>query len=143
VVHGPILIAFSELNGYEYGTRERNIYRSLVNRKPDEVIASGIAVFHGDFPIPAAASMAHISRSSTNLKRDPKLALTAAKAAVALVPDGLDENLALADARAASEDKAGARAALHVAAAKVSRMEPEAQNFWRHEIEKKLAQLRP
>jgi hypothetical protein len=143
VVHGPILISFSDLNGYELGTRERNLYRTFFKRKPDETIANGVAVYYGNFPMPAAASMDHINRSSANLKRDPKLALTEAEAAVALVPDGYDQNCALADARANVGDNGGARAALQVAADAVSRMEPEAQKFWRTEIDKKVATLKP
>jgi len=63
--------------------------------------------------------------------------------AVSLVPDGFDENRALADARAALRDNAGARAALHVAAAAVSRMKPEARNILQAQIDKKLEEIRP
>jgi Dolichyl-phosphate-mannose-protein mannosyltransferase len=48
VVHGPILISLGDLNGWEYGSRERNIYRDFVDRKPDELIANGVAVYYGD-----------------------------------------------------------------------------------------------
>ena len=143
VVHGPILISFSDLNGYEFGTRERNPYRGLALREPDETIANGIAVYRGDMPLPAASSMAHVSRAKAALKRDPKLALKEAEIAVALVPDGFDENLALADARFACGDKAGASAALQAVETAMSRMEPEAQQYWRGEVDKKFAGVRP
>jgi hypothetical protein len=48
VVHGPILISLGDLNGWETGSRERNIYRDFVDHKPDELIANGIAVYYGD-----------------------------------------------------------------------------------------------
>jgi hypothetical protein len=41
VVHGPILISFADLNGFEFGARVRNPYRSLFVRQPDDVIANG------------------------------------------------------------------------------------------------------
>jgi hypothetical protein len=72
-----------------------------------------------------------------------QLALAEAKTAVALVPDGFDENRALAEARTAVGDKGGARAALQIAASVVARMEPSAQQFWRPEIDKKLAAITP
>jgi hypothetical protein len=143
VVHGPILISLGDLNGWEFGTRERNPYRSFVDREPDEMIANGVAAYYGDRAIPAAASMAHVSRASANLGGDRKLALAEAETAVALVPDGFEENRVLAEARAAIGDKSGARAALQVAAAAVARMEPSAQAFYRQEIDKKIAAMSP
>ena len=143
VVHGPILISLGDLNGWEFGTRERNPYRSFVDREPDETIANGVAVYYGDRAIPAAASMAHVSRAYANLGGNRPLALAEAETAVALVPDGFEENRALAEARAVTGDKSGARAALQIAAAAVARMEPSAQEFYRQEIDKKLVEFRP
>ena len=143
VVHGPILISLGDLNGWEFGTRERNPYRSFVDREPDETIANGVAVYYGDRAIPAAASMAHVSRAYANLGGNRPLALAEAETAVALVPDGFEENRALAEARAANGDKSGARAALQIAAAAVARMEPSAQEFFRQEIDKKIAAITP
>jgi len=143
VVHGPILISLADLNGWENGTREQNPYRAFADRKPDETIANGVAVYYGDFGIPAAASRAHISRAYANLSGNRRLALSEAEIAVALVPGGFDENRVLADARVASGDKAGAQAALQIAAAAVARMEPSAQLFWQLEIDKKIAAITP
>jgi hypothetical protein len=143
VVRGPILISFSDLNGFENGSRERNPYRAFLDRKPDETIANGVAVYYGDFAIPAAASMAHIMRASINRDRNPRLALAEAETAVALVPDGFDENRALADACLAVGDTARARAALQIADAAVARMEPSAREFWQAEIDKKIAAVTP
>lgn len=139
VVHGPILISLADLNGWENGSRERNIYRTFANRKPDELIANGVAVYYGDFAILPAASISHISRAYGNMGGDRRLVLSEAETAVALVPDGFDENRVLAEARLAVGDKAGARAALQVAAIAVARMEPSAREYWRHEIDKKVA----
>jgi hypothetical protein len=139
VVHGPILISLADLNGWENGSRERNTYRTFANRKPDELIANGVAVYYGDFAILPAASISHISRAYGNMGGDRRLALAEAETAVALVPDGFDENRVLAEARFAVGYKAGARAALQVATIAVARMEPSAQEYWRHEIDKKVA----
>jgi len=48
VVHGPVLISLGDLNGWEYGSRERNICRDFVAHKPGELIANGIAVYYSD-----------------------------------------------------------------------------------------------
>ena len=73
----------------------------------------------------------------------PRPALAEAETAAALVPDGSDENRVRAEARAASGDKTGARSALHIAATAVARMEPSEQEFWRREINRKLAGVAP
>jgi hypothetical protein len=52
VVHGPILVSFPDLNGFEFGTKVANPYQSLFERKPDEVIADAVAVYYGDFCSP-------------------------------------------------------------------------------------------
>ena len=143
VVHGPILISLADLNGWENGSRERNTYRTFANRKPDELIANGVAVYYGDFAIVPAASIAHISRAYGNMGGDRRLALSEAETAVALVPDGFDENRVLADVRAAVGDKPGARTALQTAATAVARMESSAREYWQKEIDKKLAGVTP
>ena len=139
IVHGPILISFADLNGFEFGTKLQNPYQSLFERKPDDVIANGIAVFQGDFALPRAAALEYVRQTDRNLKKDPQAALAAAQKAVALVPDGLDSNMALGDAYAALGNQAAAQAAYAVAQRRVPEMEPTSQEEWKPILEKKIA----
>ena len=139
VVHGPILISFADLNGFEFGTKVRNPYQQLFERTPDEVIANGVAVFRGDSALPEADALAYWHRSNDLLQKNSKVALQAAQQSVALTPDGFDANLALGDAQAALGMKAEARAAYAVAQHRVSEMEPSSRDQWGPELKKKLS----
>ena len=141
IVHGPVLISYGDLNGFEFGTKMRNPYQRLFERRPDDVIANGIAVFYGDFSLPEAAALEYEQQVRRNLKKDPQAALRSAQSAVALVPDGFDANLSLGDAFAGTGNQAAARAAYMVAMRRVAEMEPTAQAYWRPILEKKLADV--
>jgi hypothetical protein len=141
IVHGPVLISYGDLNGFEFGTKIRNPYQRLFERRPDDVIANGIAVFYGDFSLPEAAALEYEQQVRRNLKKDPQAALRSAQSAVALVPDGFDANLSLGDAFAGTGNQAAARAAYTVAMRRVAEMEPTAQAYWRPILEKKLADV--
>jgi hypothetical protein len=141
VVHGPVLISYGSLNGYEFGSKIRTPYERLFERKPDDVIANGIAVFYGDFTLPEAAAIEFEHRSIIKLKKDPAAALREAQQAVALVPEGFDANLALGDAQAALGDWPAARAAYGVALSRVDQMEPTVQERWRPVLKEKMAAL--
>lgn len=139
VVHGPLLISFADLNGFEFGTKVRNPYQKLFERKPDAVIANGVAVFNGDFSLPEAAALAYEQQAADALKKNPHAALIAAWQAVTLVPDGFDANLVLGDALAALGDRAAAQSAYTAAMRRVGDMEPSSQKQWRPVVAKKLA----
>ena len=141
VVKGPILISYGDLGGYEFGTWVRNPYEMFNRRKPDAVIMNSIAVFYGDYAIPDATAMAYIRRATRAMKSDPAAALSAARTAVSLVPDGFDANRALGDALAAHNDLEGAKAAYRVAMGRLPEMEPSAQQRWRPMLERRMAEL--
>lgn len=141
VVRGPVLVSLGDLNGYEFGTKVRNPYQSLFERKPDEVIANGVAVFYGDVALPQAAAFGYVRQARKQLKADPQAALAAARTAVQINPNGFDENLALGAALAATGDKSGARAAFEAASRRIADMEPGAQKEWQPQIEKRIAAL--
>ncbi len=139
VVHGPLLISFADLNGFEFGTKVRNPYQKLFERKPDAVIANDVAVFNGNFSLPEAAALAYEQQAEDVLKKNPQAALIAARQAVALVPNGFDANLRLGDAYAALQNQAAARAAYAIAMRRVADMEPSAQEHWRPDVARKQA----
>jgi 4-amino-4-deoxy-L-arabinose transferase-like glycosyltransferase len=138
VIHGPVLVSFGDLNGFEFGTKVRNPYQSLMGRVPDDTIANGVAVFYGDFRLPEASAIEYQVRAGKLLEKDPVGALGAARLAVTAYPRGFDANLALGDALMATGDRAGARAAYGVAMERVEEMEPEAQAQWRPVLAKKI-----
>ena len=139
VIHGPVLISFGDINGFEFGTKIENPYQQFFEREPDDVIANSIAVFYGDFKLPEAAAIEYVQRARSNLKKDPQTALAAAQQAVAIAPDGFDANVALGDAASAAGDWITAKAAFAVAMRRVDQMEPSAQEQWRPILQKKIA----
>jgi hypothetical protein len=141
VVKGPILISYGDLGGYEFGTWVRNPYEMFNRRKPDAVIMDSIAVYYGDFAIPDAQAMAYTRRATRSLRADPAAALSAARTAVSLVPNGFDANRALGDALAANGDWAGAKAAYEVVMSRLPEMEPSSQQRWRPILERRMAEL--
>jgi hypothetical protein len=130
VVHGPILVSFPDLNGFEFGTEVRNPYRSLFARKPDALIADAVAVYYGDFALPDASAMQYVRHGWQLLPKHPQAALEEARKAVAASPYGFSSNWLLGDALAANGDPAAAQAALHIAMSYVPQMEPDAQKKW-------------
>lgn len=142
VVHGPVLISYADLNGFEFGSKLRNPYQKLFERRPDDVIANGVAVFEGDFTLPEAAALEYEQRARSLLEKNPQASLRLARQALALVPDGFDANMALGDAAAATGDIATARAAYTAGLRRVPEMEPSVQREVRPLIEAKLVALR-
>ncbi len=141
VVHGPVLISFADLNGFELGTKVRNPYGALFLRRPDAVIANGIAVFKGDFRLPEAAALQYEQRSRELLAKDPQRAVDEARQGLLLAPDSFDGNLALGDGLAALGQKRAATLAYARAGERLVEMEPEAQTEWRQVLKTKDAAL--
>jgi len=142
IVHGPVLISYGDLNGYELGTKVENPYQSLLDRTPDDAIANGIAVFYGDFAFPEASAIKYEQQSSLFLeKKDPQAALTAARQAVAIAPKDFRANLALGDAAVAAGDRPTAQAAYETANLRIADMEPTAQAVWTPILKKKMASV--
>lgn len=141
VVKGPVLISYGDLGGYEFGTKVRNPYEMFNNRKPDAVIKDAIAVYYGDFAIPEAQAMMYMRRAGRAMRSDPTAAVSDARTAVSLVPNGFDENRTLGDALERAGDLAGAKAAYDVAMGRVADMEPSAQLRWRPMLERRIAEI--
>lgn len=135
VIHGPILVSYPDLNGYEFGTRVLNPYQSLFERKPDEVIANAVVVYYGDFALPDAAAMQYVRHGRQLLSKHPQQALVYARQAVAASPQGFSSNWLLADALVASGDPSSALPAFQVAMRHIPEMEPGAQKVWGANLE--------
>jgi len=96
VVHGPVFISYSDLVGYEFGSEKLNPYQDFIARKPDAVIQNGVAVYNGDFSIPMAQAISHVSKA-WGLRRSKDLAgaLQEAETAVSIDPQFIDAQRAL------------------------------------------------
>jgi hypothetical protein len=138
VVHGPLLISFADLNGFEFGSKVRNPYQRLFERTPDDVIANGVAVYYGDFELPGAASLQYIQAAQSLLKAKPEESLKMAQQAVIVTPDGFDANLALGDALLGTHDPGHALRAYKIAENRLADMEPSARAKWTPIVKKKL-----
>jgi hypothetical protein len=139
VVHGPILVSFPDLNGFEFGTKVRNPYQSLFERKPDIVIADAVAVYYGDYSLPDASAMEYVRHGRQLLNRNPQQALVFARQAVAASPQGYASNWLLADALDRTGDSADAIPVYEVVRRRISEMEPDAQQRWGSELQSDLA----
>jgi hypothetical protein len=142
VVHGPVLISFADLHGFEFGSKVRNPYQKLFERRPDDVIANGVAVFDGDFTLPQAAALEYEQHARDLMSKDPEAAFQAAQQAVTLVPNGFDANLVLGDAAAVLGYRSIARAAYTLVLQRMQEMEPSEQERMRPILETKLATVR-
>jgi hypothetical protein len=139
IVHGPILISYPDLNGFESGTRVRNPYQTLFERKPDDVIANAVAVYYGDYALPDASAAQYIQRGQALLNKHPDQALALAHQAVAASPQGFDANRFLGDALIRNGDPAGAIAAYQVAKRRLADMEPGARQYWGVSLDKSIS----
>jgi 4-amino-4-deoxy-L-arabinose transferase-like glycosyltransferase len=138
-IHGPVLISYADLNGFEFGTKVRNPYQSFFERQPDAVIANGIAVFNGDFTVPQVASLLPVWKSQTLLmKNNPTDALKEALAALAIDPRNFDGQIAAGEALYELNRDAEAREHYARAMDLVKTMEPSSQNEWSTRIKRKL-----
>ena len=139
-VAGTLLISQADVNGFEYGTRVRNPYQSLVGRKPDAVIDDAVYVFRGTFDFPDAAAIAPTQSAIRALKAGhTNQAIGEAGKALVFSPGNFDALMILGQALSANHDTTGAQQAFAAALARTNEMEPSAKMMWREEISKDSA----
>ena len=97
-INGPVLISAGNLSGYEFGPGRLDPYGQFKLLRPTAVIDHSVFVFDGKFDMPLAAAISKVQKSQ-NLAHAKQLneALLEAQAAVALAPDSVQTQLALAD----------------------------------------------
>jgi hypothetical protein len=139
IIHGPILIAYADLNGFEFGTKVRNPYQNFFEQKPDDVIINGIAVYNGTYSVPRLAAFQHLENAHQFLdKKDPAASLQEALKALSLDPTSFDGQLAAGDALHELNRGVEAREHYNAAMNLVNNMEPTSQQQWRPRIQKKI-----
>jgi 4-amino-4-deoxy-L-arabinose transferase-like glycosyltransferase len=86
-IEGTVLISGSEADGDYWGPGDLNPYEQFLHRRPDDLIANGILVFHGQFDVPLLSALAHSgqARQFAGLQKWNR-ALTEAHIALSLAP---------------------------------------------------------
>jgi hypothetical protein len=141
-IHGTLLISAGDLSGCEWPSGLLNPYRMFQKRNPEEVIDYGVFVYRGDFAVPEAASLSRAQRASALLedhRTDEAFAL--AREAVAIDPNSVIAQTALGDAAAALGQKDEAHTAWTAAISNAHALEPDAQESFIPQLEKKLRKI--
>jgi hypothetical protein len=142
VIAGPVLISYGTLNGFEFGTSVRNPYQSFFTRRPDAVIAEGVAVYEGRFAVPLASALEHVQRANTLMKKDPAAALAEARLGIAIDPGGFDPVVAMGDSLRANGRNGEAAGFYRQALGMAAEMEPSARADWTKELGERIRALR-
>jgi hypothetical protein len=142
-IAGTVLISATELFSV-WGPGDLNPYAKFQQLRPDDEIADGVFVFHGEFDVPLLAALGH-ARTAERLLREEGFidaqargALSEAQAAVSLAPDNVASQMALGDALAELRRADEARAAYQRALTLAQTNYPEFQSNWLPELMQKL-----
>jgi tetratricopeptide (TPR) repeat protein len=68
-IEGTILVSGSEADGDYWGPGDLNPYEQFLYRRPDDLIANSILVFHGQFDVPLLAALSHVSHAQQLARR--------------------------------------------------------------------------
>ncbi len=130
VVNGTILVSANETAGQSWGPGELNPYQQFFARKPDDIIANSILVFHGSFDISPAAAAVHSIQSRRLIRRhDVGEALQEAQIAAQLAPYSAEMQAVLCQAMLQSHEP-GAEQVCQNALALARRVYPDYQLRW-------------
>jgi 4-amino-4-deoxy-L-arabinose transferase-like glycosyltransferase len=147
-IAGTVLISATELSPAVWGPGDLNPYARFRELRPDDKIADGVFVFHGEFEVPLLAAMGH-AQAAENLLAYGKLsgklsevqalqALAEAQAAVSIAPDDVGIQVALGDALTQLHRNDEARAAYQRALTLAQTRYPEFQSDWLPPLQRKL-----
>ena len=135
-IAGTVLISVTELSPAVWGPGDLNPYARFRDVRPDDMIADGVFVFHGEFDVPLLAAMSH-AQAAENLLANGTLsddqarqALAEVQAAVSLAPDSVGIQAALGDTLSALHRNDEARAAYQHALTLAETNYPEFQRGW-------------
>ena len=139
-IDGPVLLSTGTMSGFEFASDDLNPYREFKSVRPTAVIQDAVFVYDGHFRIPMAAALS-LAQKSRNLLEAQHFedALTVARSAVAADAGCIKAQTALGDALAAMKQPEAARAAYQQALALAKSLDPQVQDRWVPDIERKLA----
>jgi hypothetical protein len=142
-IAGTVLISATELSSI-WGPGDLNPYAKFRQLRPDDEIADGVFVFHGEFDVPLLAAMGHAHAAERLLRYERSIdvqaigALAEAQAAVSLAPDDVGSQIALGDALTELRRKDEAREVYQRALMLAQTNYPEFQSDWLPELKQKL-----
>ena len=139
-IDGPVLLSTGTMSGFEFASDDLNPYREFKSVRPTAVIQDAVFVYDGHFRIPMAAALS-LAQKSRNLLDAQRFedALAAAKNAVTADAGCIKAQTALGDALAAMKQPEASRAAYQQALALAKSLDPQVQDRWVPDIERKLA----
>jgi hypothetical protein len=139
VIDGPVLISAETLSGVDFGSNVLNPYRDFQRLRPSAVIEHGVFVFDGTFHVESAAAQVHLDRSIDFLIQGrPEDALGETRTAVALAPEALQTQLALARVLSSLHRNGESRLAYEHALRLAMALEPYEQERWVPEIQSQM-----
>jgi hypothetical protein len=139
-VEGPVLISAAVLSGFEFGPGRLNPYEQFRTMRPAAAIDYGVFVYEGHFEIPLAAALSHEQKAGDLLdqKNIPE-ALVQAHQALVLAPDSVRVNATLGRILDAAGQPAAARPHYEKALGLAKTIEPDFQEGWIRDLEKRLS----
>ena len=141
-INGPVLISAGNLSGFEFGPGALDPYAQFKSLTPTAEIDHSVFVFDGNFELPLASALSRVQKAQ-NFAQNKQLeqALHEAQAAVALAPNAIQTNLALADVLVEMDQPQQARASYEKALQLAKTVEPEFQIRSVPDIERRLRSL--
>jgi 4-amino-4-deoxy-L-arabinose transferase-like glycosyltransferase len=141
-IDGPVLISAGNLSGFEFGPGALDPYAQFKSLTPTAEIDHSVFVFDGKFELPLASALSRVQKAQ-NFAQNKQLeqALHEAQAAVALAPNAIQTNLALADVLSAMGQFQSARASYEKALQLAKTVEPEFQIRSVPDIDRRLQSL--
>jgi hypothetical protein len=141
-IDGPVLISAGNLSGFEFGPGALDPYAQFKSLTPTAEIDHSVFVFDGKFELPLASALSRVQKAQ-NFAQNKQLeqALHEAQAAVALAPNAIQTNLALADVLSAMGQFQSARANYEKALQLAKTVEPEFQIRSVPDIDRRLQSL--
>jgi 4-amino-4-deoxy-L-arabinose transferase-like glycosyltransferase len=95
-IEGTVLVSGSEADGDYWGPGDLNPYEQFLHRRPDDLIANSILVFHGQFDLPLLSALSHASHAQQLAGRQEwDQSLTEAHIAISLAPRSAEAHAVL------------------------------------------------
>ena len=140
VIGGNVLLSAGDLSGCEWSSSLLNPYTVFQSLKPDEMIDYGVLVYRGTFHVNRAAAQSRVQHAYELMRAHrPEEALSMAREAAQLDPEGVDAQYALGNVSARLGQKDEARKAWQAALASARQLEPDAQAGYVPDLEAKLS----
>ena len=141
-IDGPVLISDGDLEGIEFGQGPLNPYDSFRNRRPAAVLQYGLFVYNGHFDVPLASALVHAQNAENLLRSNqPDAARQEAERALALAPQSVPVQTAIADVLAQQHQTLEALTHYQAALLAATTIEPALQANFILPLQQKIQSL--